>query len=120
MKAHIFRREDYDSDVTIRDIDVAPEKIKYPNGYAKSVFCCEGPLFYVDAVITFSDLNLPVGSEVWFDHESMDSCSHWYIFAKNKGIYLCLFKANEYTEDKAKVKNMLRKWAESEGIKFEE
>ena len=120
MKAHIFRREDYDSDVTVLDIDVAPKRIKYPNGYCKSVCYCEGPRFYVNAVITFSDLDLPVGSEVWFDHVSTESCPHCNIFANNKGICLCLFRADEYTEDRAKLKKMLRNWAEENGFKFGE
>ena len=117
MKAHIYRREDYDLEVKVLDINLISkeecELTKLPR------FCCDRGCFCVNAVMTFSNLDLPIGSDVWFmGSEDPYDFSHWYIFAKNKGVFGCLFKSDKYTEDETKLQTMLLEWAEKAGIKF--
>lgn len=118
MKAHLFKREDYSSDVTVLDINVISEDECKLLGYDPNerFFLAERGVFYVKAVLTFSELDLPVGSDVWFLNP--DHPSRWNIFARNKGYYLCPFRVDKYTEDEAKIKTMLREWAENVGIEF--
>ena len=114
MKAHIYKRENYDADVKVLDINLVSkeecELMKHPRFYR------EPGIFYVYAVITFSDLDLPVGSDVWFFNPEVPS--HWYIFEKNRGIYRIPFKADKYTVDEIKLKLLIREWAQSVGIEF--
>lgn len=119
MKAHIYKFEDYDSEVKALDIDLISkeecELFKLPRFY-RDCGC-----FFVCAVMTFSNLNLPVCSKVWITESEDPYChSHWYIFAKNKGMYCIPFKADKYTKDETKLRSMIQEWAGNSGIKFGE
>ena len=91
------------SDISSEDIPITSEKKTSSR-------------FYVGAVLTLSDCNLPVGTEI----EISRPCgySKWELFAKDKAFSMTSFAPDEFTEDETKLKNMLREWAEKNGIEF--
>ena len=123
MKVNFNEIITHEMNIKIVDIDVVSEeetllfssrrKIRY--GLARST---SNARFYVGTVLTLSDCNLPVGTE--FEIPRTGGVSKWTIFVKDKAFSMTSFDPDEYTEDEAKLKVLLRKWADSNGIKFGE
>ena len=121
MNAHVIEPAGYESDITIVDIDVASEEEAQLSSPGLSKVCrkslvSKGPYrgFFVVAVMTFSGPNLPVGTDISF----ADTKQSWTVIAKNKAARHVRFDPEEYEEDEAKIKAMLRDWAEKNGIEF--
>ena len=70
--------------------------------------------FFIVAVMTFSGPNLPVGTMISFTN----NCQQWLVIEKNKATRHIRFSPDEYEEDKAKLKDKLREWAERNGLEF--
>ena len=121
MKAHITEPTGYESDIKVVDIDVASEEEAQLSCPGLSNVChrslvSTGPYngFFIVAVMTFSGPNLPVGTMISFTN----NCQQWLVIEKNKATRHIRFSPDEYEEDKAKLKDKLREWAEEQGIKF--
>ncbi|MBO4531748.1 MAG: hypothetical protein J5767_14045, partial [Paludibacteraceae bacterium] len=121
MKANITEPSDYVSDIKVTDIYPASKEEAQLSCPGLSKVCprslvSKGPYngFFVVAVMTFSNPDLPVGTDVSF----AENRQHWMVIEKNKASRHIRFNPDEYTEDETKLKNMLREWAEKEGIKF--
>ena len=121
MKAHITEPTGYESDIKVVDIDVASEEEAQLSCPGLSNVChrslvSTGPYngFFIVAVMTFSGPNLPVGTMITFTN----NCQQWLVIEKNKATRHIRFSPDEYEEDKAKLKDKLREWAEEQGIKF--
>ena len=119
MKAYLMKQENYYSEVKISDIRIASkDEIEslgndYISGFFRTDRC-----FYIAAVMTIDNLDLPRGSQIMFSNT--DTCSFWYVFAKSKATHNCCFNVDKYTEDEAELKLLLREWVESQGIKIGE
>ncbi len=129
MKVNVVEIKRYESDIKFVDINVISEdeallyspyrKIRYfLRRHTDNISKRTSSRFYVGAVLTLSDCNLPVGTE--FEISKPESVSKWTVFIKNKAFSMTCFEPDEYTEDEVKLKSMLREWAENSGIKFEE
>ena len=133
MKVNVVETKRYESDIKFVDINVISEdeallysprrKIRYAHRRHTDNFSKRtSSRFYVGAVLTLSDCDLPVGTEFEISKpESVSkSVSKWTVFIKNKAFSMTCFEPDEYTEDEVKLKSMLREWAENSGIKFGE
>lgn len=129
MKVNVVETRRYESDIKFVDINVIPEdeallysprrKIRYIlRRHTDNISKRTSSRFYVGAVLTLSDCDLPVGTE--FEISRPESVSKWTVFIKNKAFSMMCFDPDEYTEDEVKLKSMLREWAENNGIKFGE
>ena len=129
MKVNVIETKRYESDIKFVDINVISEdeallysprrKIRYIlRRHTDNISKRTSSRFYVGAVLTLSDCNLPVGTE--FEISKPESVSKWTVFIKNKAFSMTCFEPDEYTEDEVKLKAMLREWAENNGIKFGE
>ena len=129
MKVNVVETKRYESDIKFVDINVISEdeallysprrKIRYfLRRHTDNISKRTSSRFYVGAVLTLSDCNLPVGTE--FEISKPESVSKWTVFIKNKAFSMTCFEPDEYTEDELKLKSMLREWAENSGIKFGE
>ena len=129
MKVNVVETKRYESDIKFVDINVISEdeallysprrKIRYfLRRHTDNISKRTSSRFYVGAVLTLSDCNLPVGTE--FEISKPESVSKWTVFIKNKAFSMMCFDPDEYTEDEVKLKSMLREWAENNGIKFGE
>ena len=129
MKVNVVETKRYESDIKFVDINVISEdeallysprrKIRYfLRRHTDNISKRTSSRFYVGAVLTLSDCNLPVGTE--FEISKPESVSKWTVFIKNKAFSMTCFEPDEYTEDEVKLKSMLREWAENNGIKFGE
>ena len=129
MKVNVVETKRYESDIKFVDINVISEdeallysprrKIRYfLRRHTDNISKRTSSQFYVGAVLTLSDCNLPVGTE--FEISKPESVSKWTVFIKNKAFSMTCFEPDEYTEDELKLKSMLREWAENSGIKFGE
>ena len=136
MKVNVVETKRYESDIKFVDINVISEdeallysprrKIRYAlRRHTDNISKRTSSRFYVGAVLTLSDCDLPVGTEFEISKpESVSkwtvSVSKWTVFIKNKAFSMMCFDPDEYTEDEVKLKSMLREWAENNGIKFGE
>ena len=129
MKVNVIETKRYESDIKFIDINVISEdeallysprrKIRYfLRRHTDNISKRTSSRFYVGAVLTLSDCNLPVGTE--FEISKPESVSKWTVFIKNKAFSMTCFEPDEYTEDEVKLKAMLREWAENNGIEFGE
>ena len=129
MKVNVVETKRYESDIKFVDINVISEdeallysprrKIRYfLRRHTDNISKRTSSRFYVGAVLTLSDCDLPVGTE--FEISKPESVSKWTVFIKNKAFSMMCFDPDEYTEDEVKLKSMLREWAENNGIKFGE
>ena len=129
MKVNVVETKRYESDIKFVDINVISEdeallysprrKIRYIlRRHTDNISKRTSSRFYVGAVLTLSDCNLPVGTE--FEISKPESVSKWTVFIKNKAFSMTCFEPDEYTEDEVKLKAMLREWAENNGINFGE
>ena len=129
MKVNVVETKLYESDIKFVDINVISEdeallysprrKIRYfLRRHTDNISKRISSRFYVGAVLTLSDCDLPVGTE--FEISRSEGISKWTVFIKNKAFGMTSFDPDEYTEDEVKLKVMLRKWAENKGIKFGE
>jgi len=126
MKVNVSKANEYVTDIKIVDIDVASEEeaqlmdpeLSQNHRYLPWSLVTKGPYkgFFVLAVMTFTDSDLPVDSTFSFGENSQ----HWKVIMKNKAVYHIRFSPDEYTEDKEELKIMLREWAEKNGIRFGE
>jgi len=125
MNVNVTTENRYVSNIDFVDIDIISEEEAqdlYPNRKPKyriepSKLTLEGPFigFFVYAVLTFTGGDLPVGSFFYLPGQSQQ----WTVHKKNMA-YCCIrFSTDEYEEDEVKLKSMLQKWAEKNGIKFE-
>ncbi len=128
MKVNVVETKRYESDIKFVDINVISEdeallysprrKIRYIlRRHTDNISKRTSSRFYVGAVLTLSDCDLPVGAE--FEISKPESVSKWTVFIKNKAFSMTSFEPDGYTEDEVKLKSMLQKWAEKNGIKFE-
>jgi len=128
MKVNVVETKRYESDIKIVDINVISEdeallysprrKIRYAlRRLTDNISKRTSSRFYVGAVLTLSDCDLPVGTE--FEISKPEGVSKWTVFIKNKAFSMTSFEPDGYTEDEVKLKSMLQKWAEKNGIKFE-
>ena len=122
MNAHVIEPAGYDSDIKIVDIDIASEEEAQLSCPGLSKVCrkslvSKGPYrgFFVIAVMTFSGPDLPVGTMI----SLTENRQQWLVIEKNKAARHMRFDPEEYEEDEVKLKSMLQKWAEKNGIKFE-
>ena len=133
MKVNVVETKRYESDIKFVDINVISEdeallysprrKIRYIlRRHTDNISKRTSSRFYVGAVLTLSDCDLPVGTEFEISKpESVSkSVSKWTVFINNKAFSMTCFEPDEYTEDEVKLKSMLREWAENSGIKFGE
>ena len=129
MKVNVIETKRYESDIKFIDINVISEdeallysprrKIRYIlRRHTDNISKRTSSRFYVGAVLTLSDCDLPVGTE--FVISKPEGVSKWTVFIKNKAFSMMCFDPDEYTEDEVKLKSMLREWAENSGIKFGE
>ena len=129
MKVNVIETKRYESDIKFVDINVISEdeallysprrKIRYIlRRHTDNISKRTSSRFYVGAVLTLSDCDLPVGTE--FEISKPESVSKWTVFIKNKAFSMTCFEPDEYTEDEVKLKAMLREWAENNGIMFGE
>lgn len=129
MKVNVVETKRYESDIKFVDINVISEdeallysprrKIRYAlRRLTDNISKRTSSRFYVGAVLTLSNCDLPVGAE--FEISKPESVSKWMVFIKNKAFSMTCFEPDEYTEDEVKLKSMLREWAENNGIKFGE
>ena len=129
MKVNVVETKRYESDIKFIDINVISEdeallysprrKIRYIlRRHTDNISKRTSSRFYVGAVLTLSDCDLPVGTE--FVISKPEGVSKWTVFIKNKAFSMTCFEPDEYTEDEVKLKSMLREWAENNGIKFGE
>lgn len=129
MKVNVVETKRYESDIKFVDINVISEdeallysprrKIRYAlRRHTDNISKRTSSRFYVGAVMTLSDCDLPVGTE--FEISKPESVSKWTVFIKYKAFSMTCFEPDEYTEDEVKLKSMLREWAENSGIKFGE
>lgn len=129
MKVNVVETKRYESDIKFVDINVISEdeallcsprrKIRYIlRRHTDNISKRTSSRFYVGAVLTLSDCDLPVGTE--FKISKPEGVSKWTVFINNKAFSMMCFDPDEYTEDEAKLKSMLREWAENNGIKFGE
>ena len=129
MKVNVVETKRYESDIKFVDINVISEdeallysprrKIRYfLRRHTDNISKRTSSRFYVGAVLTLSDCDLPVGTE--FEISKPKGVSKWTVFIKNKAFSMMCFDPDEYTEDEVKLKSMLREWAENNGIKFGE
>ena len=129
MKVNVIETKRYESDIKFIDINVISEdeallysprrKIRYIlRRHTDNISKRTSSRFYVGAVLTLSDCDLPVGTE--FVISKPEGVSKWTVFIKNKAFSMTCFEPDEYTEDEVKLKSMLREWAENSGIKFGE
>ena len=129
MKVNVIETKRYESDIKFVDINVISEdeallysprrKIRYIlRRHTDNISKRTSSRFYVGAVLTLSDCDLPVGTE--FVISKPEGVSKWTVFIKNKAFSMTSFEPDEYTEDEVKIKSMLREWAENNGIKFGE
>ena len=129
MKVNVVETKRYESDIKFVDINVISEdeallysprrKIRYfLRRHTDNISKRTSSRFYVGAVLTLSDCDLPVGTE--FEISKPEGVSKWTVFIKNKAFSMMCFDPDEYTEDEVKLKSMLREWAENNGIKFGE
>ena len=126
MIANVTKTNETVTEIKIVDIDVASEEearlsipdLSQNHRVLPMVLTTKGPYkgFFVLAVITFTDSDLPVDSTFSFGENSQ----HWKVIMKNKAVYHIRFSPDEYTEDKEELKIMLREWAEKNGIRFGE
>lgn len=128
MKVNVVETKRYESDIKFVDINVISEdeallysprrKIRYIlRRHTDNISKRTSSRFYVGAVLTLSDCDLPVGTE--FEISKPKGVSKWTVFIKNKAFSMTSFEPDGYTEDEVKLKSMLQKWAEKNGIKFE-
>ena len=129
MKVNVIETKRYESDIKFVDINVISEdeallysprrKIRYIlRRHTDNISKRTSSRFYVGAVLTLSDCDLPVGTEL--EISKPESVSKWTVFIKNKAFSMTCFEPDEYTEDEVKLKAMLREWAENNGINFGE
>ena len=129
MKVNVVETKRYESDIKFVDINVISEdeallysprrKIRYIlRRHTDNISKRTSSRFYVGAVLTLSDCDLPVGTE--FEISKPKGVSKWTVFIKNKAFSMMCFDPDEYTEDEVKLKSMLREWAENSAIKFGE
>ena len=129
MKVNVVETKRYESDIKFVDINVISEdeallysprrKIRYfLRRHTDNISKRISFRFYVGAVLTLSDCDLPVGTE--FEISRPEGVSKWTVFINNKAFSMTCFDSDEYTEDEVKLKAMLREWAENNGIKFGE
>ena len=129
MKVNVIETKRYESDIKFVDINVISEdeallysprrKIRYIlRRHTDNISKRTSSRFYVGAVLTLSNCNLPLGTE--FEISKSEKVSKWTVFIKNKAFSMMCFDPDEYTEDEVKLKSMLREWAENSGIKFGE
>ena len=129
MKVNVVETKRYESDIKFVDINVISEdeallysprrKIRYfLRRHTDNISKRTSSRFYVGAVLTLSDCDLPLGTE--FEISKSEKVSKWTVFIKNKAFSMMCFDPDEYTEDEVKLKSMLREWAENNGIKFGE
>jgi hypothetical protein len=129
MKVNVVETKRYESDIKFVDINVISEdeallysprrKIRYIlRRHTDNISKRTSSRFYVGAVLTLSDCDLPVGTE--YVISKPEGVSKWTVFIKNKAFSMMCFEPDEYTEDEVKLKSMLREWAENNGIKFGE
>lgn len=126
MIAKVTKTNETVTDIKIVDIDVASEEearlsipdLSQNHRVLPMALTTKGPYkgFFVLAVITFTDYDLPVDSTFSLGENSQ----HWKVIKKNKAAYHIRFSPDEYTEDKEELKIMLREWAEKNGIRFGE
>ncbi len=121
MKASVTKENEYVTEIKIVNIDAASEEEAQISSSGLSRICpqslvSKGPYngFFVVAVMTFSGPDLPVGTEISF----VDNSQHWMIIEKNKATRHIRFNPDEYEEDKEKLRNKLRDWAERNGFVF--
>ena len=127
MNVNVTTENRYVSNIDFVDIDVISEEEAqdlYPNRNPKyririepSKLTLEGPFigFFVYAVLTFTGGDLPVGLFFYLPGQSQQ----WTVHKKNMAYCYIRFSTDEYEEDEVKLKSMLQKWAEKNGIKFE-
>ena len=129
MKVNVVETKRYESDIKFVDINVISEdeallysprrKIRYIlRRHTDNISKRTSSRFYVGAVLTLSNCDLPVGTE--FVISKPEGVSKWTVFMKNIAFSMTSFEPDEYTEDEVKIKSMLREWAENSGIKFGE
>ena len=129
MKVNVVETKRYESEIKFVDINVISEdeallysprrKIRYIlRRHTDNISKRTSSRFYVGAVLTLSNCDLPVGTE--FVISKPEGVSKWTVFMKNIAFSMTSFEPDEYTEDEVKIKSMLREWAENSGIKFGE
>lgn len=126
MKVSVSKVKEYVTDIKLIDIDVASKEeaqlidpdLSCNHRFLPKSLVKTGQFrgFFVIAVLTFTGSELPIGKTFSFPHNSQG----WKVIKKNKAARHIRFKPDEYTEDEAKLKTMLREWAENNGIKFGE
>ena len=126
MKVSVSKAKEYVTDIKLIDIDIASEEeaqlidtdLSRNHRFLPRSLVKTGQFrgFFVIAVLTFSCSDLQVGSEFYIPETSQ----RWKVITNNKAARHIRFSPDEYEEDKTKLKNKLREWAENNGIKFGE
>ncbi len=126
MKVSVSKAKEYVTDIKLIDIDIASEEeaqlidpdLSRNHRFLPMSLVKTGQFrgFFVIAVLTFSCSDLQVGSEFYIPETSQ----RWKVITNNKAARHIRFSPDEYEEDKTKLKNKLREWAENNGIKFGE
>ena len=126
MKVSVSKAKEYVTDIKLIDIDIASEEeaqlidpdLSRNHRFLTRSLVKTGQFrgFFVIAVLTFSCSDLQVGSEFYIPETSQ----RWKVITNNKAARHIRFSPDEYEEDKTKLKNKLREWAENNGIKFGE
>lgn len=126
MKVSVSKAKEYVTDIKLIDIDIASEEeaqlidpdLSRNHRFLPRSLVKTGQFrgFFVIAVLTFSYSDLQVGSEFYIPETSQ----RWKVITNNKAARHIRFSPDEYEEDKTKLKNKLREWAENNGIKFGE
>ena len=122
MKARMIDSQSREFDLKIVDIDAITEEEKQSLSEDdwRVRFLLKGRFddhYCVGAVITFSDSDIPVGTEFELLDEDF---SWWSVLAENKAWHITRISLEDYVKDRAKLKVLIRKWAVSNGIKFGE
>ena len=129
MKVNVVETKRYESDIKFVDINVISEdeallysprrKIRYIlRRHTDNISKRTSSRFYVGAVLTLSDCDLPVGTE--FEISKPKGVSKWTVFIKNKAFSMMCFDPDAYTEDESRLKELLLLWANINGIKLGE
>ena len=130
MKVNYVERKRCEADIKFADINVVSEdemflcqrfwKRKdryYVSTSTDNISKRKTTRFYVLFILTLSGCDIPIGTQ--FDIPlTEDGWSFAFLFAKDKACSITSFEPDEYTEDEAELKNMLREWAEKNGIEF--
>ena len=122
MKVNYVERKRCEADIKFADINVVSEdemflcqrfwKRKdryYVSTSTDNISKRKTTRFYVLFILTLSGCDIPIGTQ--FDIPlTEDGWSFAFLFAKDKACSITSFEPDEYTEDEAELKNMLRQY----------